>query len=144
MHELSSISVEERRKVLQEKRSGYTSVPFHTGRFQRRQSRHDTSPVIPAGVFPKSTESPLWICADASQFDCPSEELENLKKKYPEAAACLTPCRRQGLSVMQLYRAGLALLPRFAYGFLNGGSATSYGDEKKEQRLQCDELVLSL
>ncbi len=90
-----------------------------------------TPPVIPDGV-PEIDGESIVDMRGTSEFDCSPEELERLGKNHPEAAACLNPSKGT-VTLKQLYRAGLALLPRFAYGFLNGGSATSYGDEKKNR-----------
>ena len=95
-----------------------------------------TPPVIPRGV-PEIDGDSIVDMRGAANFDCSSEELDRLRSNYPEAAACLNPVDGK-VSLKELYKTGLALLPCFAYGFLNGGSATSYGDEKKNRGFNSD------
>ncbi|QEN07155.1 hypothetical protein EXM22_03815 [Oceanispirochaeta crateris] len=85
--------------------------------------------VIPEGV-PEIDGKRILDLSGAKSFHFSEEELRKFTKSYPDAASYLNP-EEGRISRSELIKAGTALLPVFAYGFLNGGSATSYGDIKK-------------
>ena len=66
-------------------------------------------------------------------FDFTADELQAFERSYPEASRHLNPSDEGKVSREELEKAGIELMPCFAYGFLNGGSATSYGDTKKNR-----------
>ncbi len=69
----------------------------------------------------------------SESFPVADEELTAFRSAYPEASEYLTPSSEGTLSRENLKKTGLLLMPRFSYGFLNGGSATSYGDIRKNR-----------
>lgn len=74
-------------------------------------------------------------------FSCPTREasrrLEELGCDYPLETKPLTGFTRQSLTEI-----GVKLLPKTAFGVLNGGSATSYADTKKNKSLDHDAFIL--
>lgn len=92
----------------------------------------NTAAVIPSGVPDIDGETIIDMRASTS-FTISSEERENFCSAYPEAASYLNTTEDENISREELQNIGTALLPMFSYGFLNGGSATSYGDKKKNK-----------
>ncbi|MDA3957691.1 UTP--glucose-1-phosphate uridylyltransferase [Oceanispirochaeta sp.] len=95
-----------------------------------------TPPEIPKGI-PEIDGKAILDLKKSDFFLFSDDEISHFKQSYPEAASYLNPLKGQ-LSRADLIKAGTALLPRFAYGFLNGGSATSYGDIKKNRGFSPD------
>jgi UTP--glucose-1-phosphate uridylyltransferase len=92
----------------------------------------NTAAVIPSGVPDIDGETILDMRA-SSFFTISAEEREQFCSAYPEAASYLKQSTDEEISCEELQNIGIALLPQFSYGFLNGGSATSYGDKKKNK-----------
>ncbi len=65
-----------------------------------------------------------------------NERLRKLRDQYPELERVLKPSsgsRAYTLNEAEIAEIGLLLSPYFAFGLLNGGSASSYFDRKKNQ-----------
>lgn len=88
--------------------------------------------VIPRDV-PAVDGKTIIDMRNSSEFSISPEERRRFISSYPDASAYLPDSGRDSLSREELERLGIALLPLFSYGFLNGGSATSYGDTKKNR-----------
>ena len=74
----------------------------------------------------------------ALSYRCRSERIQQLLEAFPELQAtslarCCGPASEQQLDESQIHELGLILGPYFAFGVLNGGSASSYFDGKKNQ-----------
>jgi len=88
-------------------------------------------PVIPVGV-PEINGQNVLDLKQTDKYSFTEEQLIDFEKSYPEAFSYLQPGNKYQPRE-DLIKAGTALLPYFSYGFLNGGSATSYSDHKKNK-----------
>ncbi len=93
-------------------------------------------PLTPLGVPDIDGEQILNLRAP-SFFYFKEEEYRRFKSLYPQASSFLHP-ENNKVSLKEIEKAGIALLPCFAFGFLNGGSATSYGDVRKNRAFNQD------
>ncbi|MDC7231740.1 MAG: UTP--glucose-1-phosphate uridylyltransferase [Spirochaetales bacterium] len=106
-----------------------------------RGAAGNTPPVIPEGV-PDIDGDTVLDLRGSTAFSITAEERENFAQKFPHAAGYLVSPPGTDVSRVELEQAGTALLPYFSYGFLNGGSATSYGDRKKNKGFNEDLFAL--
>jgi len=89
------------------------------------------APEVPVGVPSVDGEKVLDL-KDSPDFRFSRDQILHFEQTYPGASRYLKP-ESEVQSREDLIKAGTALLPYFSYGFLNGGSATSYGDNKKNR-----------
>lgn len=92
----------------------------------------NTGAVVPSGV-PDIDGDRIIDLRKSSSFHISPEEKAGFIREYPAASPYLTDLKSSSISRDELKNIGTALLPLFSYGFLNGGSATSYGDTKKNR-----------
>ena len=97
-------------------------------------------PVIPSGV-PKIDGEQILDLREPDTFSFTAEQVTLFLEKFP--AFKEIPELNEGLSDLilsknTLSRIGTELFSYYSYGFLNGGSATSYADRKKNREFQPD------
>ncbi len=94
-----------------------------------------TPPVIPKGIPEPDGERILDLRNPESVYFT-GEQINRFLKQFPEFNDLSELTEQKGgrnLSVSLLEKIGTRLFSRLSYGFLNGGSATSYGDIKKNR-----------
>ena len=95
-----------------------------------------TPPVIPEGVPPIDGERILDL-RNPEAFSFSASEIQQFNKRFPDLKLEYKEDSfdTDGISLTagQLKDIGNRLFPRYSYGFLNGGSATSYADRKKNR-----------
>jgi len=97
-----------------------------------------TPPVVPEGV-PGVDGRRVIDLRSTESFTFTADEISGFRQRFPEAAARLSLSGETvSLTAEELRETGIRLYPFFAYGFLNGGSATSYADRKKNREFNED------
>ena len=94
-----------------------------------------TPPVIPRGI-PEPDGEKILDLRNPVSVHFTREQINNFLKRFPDFCDVKELNSKDSeceLSVQVLESIGTRLFSRLSYGFLNGGSATSYGDVKKNQ-----------
>lgn len=95
-----------------------------------------TAPVIPKAV-PLIDGDQILDLRNPVEFTFTDRQLSAFRQRFPQQASVLKPGERS-IGIEKLKKIGISLFSYYSYGFLNGGSATSYADTKKNKGFNPD------